>query len=142
MKNKAHVPLISHRQAYHENYRAKGDESMQEAGPLNGVFWEIDGKLLAFPFHENEYPEGVAKSGNTYVHEKLWNTVRPKGCNKPYNYYPRGRAVVRNGKRSVIYMSPQVDLTLLPEIIKAFGLEEDPDFRIDNSRHYRCRLDH
>lgn len=35
-----------------------------------GVFWLIDGKLLVFPF-DGSYPEGVAKSGNSYNHQKL-----------------------------------------------------------------------
>ena len=39
----------------------------------------------------DEFSEGVAKSGNTYNHKKLWNEIKPRGCNKPYNYYPRGR---------------------------------------------------
>ncbi len=114
---------------------------MQEKKPLNGVFWEIDGRLLACPFDETEFPEGTAKSGNTYAHRKLWEAVRPQGCNKPYNYYPRGRTVVKKGRRSVIYMSPHINLKLLPDIIHAFGLEEDPEIRTDYSRHYRCHLD-
>lgn len=46
-----------------------------------GVFWIIDGELLAFPFMEDSL-EGVAKSGNTYNHKKLWNDIKPHGSKK------------------------------------------------------------
>ena len=37
-----------------------------------GVFWVIDGALLAYPFIEGVYAEGTARSGVTYNHKKLW----------------------------------------------------------------------
>ena len=43
-----------------------------------GVFWVIEGTLWAFPFKGNE-KTGVAKSGTTFNHEKLWKNVKPKG---------------------------------------------------------------
>lgn len=54
------------------------------SGAKRGVFRLIDGKLLCFPFIENAQYD-VAKSGNTYNHKLLWEHVRPKGCNKPYD---------------------------------------------------------
>lgn len=53
-----------------------------------GVFWLIDDEFLAFQFMEDSL-KGVVKSGNTYNHKKLWYEIKPHGCNKPYNYYPR-----------------------------------------------------
>ena len=35
-----------------------------------GVFWIVDGRLLAFPFGSS-FPEGTAKSGDTYNHRLL-----------------------------------------------------------------------
>lgn len=47
-----------------------------------GVFWLIDNKLLAIPFDKSKYPDGNAKSGDTYNHEKLTkncgNMLSPK----------------------------------------------------------------
>ena len=63
-------------------------EMCKTSFPKNGVFWIIEGKLLAFAFEEEIYPEGIAKSGTTYNHKKLWKAVHPKGCSKPYDYYP------------------------------------------------------
>lgn len=105
-----------------------------------GDFWIIDQKLYAFPF-DGSYIQGIAKSGKTYNHEKLWEYVRPRGCNKPFDYYPRGR-VDYNGKgRPVIYMSPHVDNSYVLEIVKAFELMEEAIIRFDYSKHYQCYLD-
>lgn len=108
--------------------------------PKKGVFWIIDGELLAFPF-DGTYPEGISKSGDTYNHKKLWKSVCPKGCNKPYNHYPRGRVEVKKQKKAVIYMSPHIPLTFLPEIKKVFQISDKPRVMFDHSEHYRCWLD-
>ena len=105
-----------------------------------GVFWIINDELLAFPFTD-EYSEGIAKSGNTYNHKKLWNEIKPKGCNKPYNYYPRGRVEISNKGKPIIYMNPNVDDSFVPLIRTEFGLRESPTIRYDNSQHYKCYLD-
>lgn len=104
-----------------------------------GVFWIVDDELLAFPFMEDNI--GVAKSGVTYNHKKLWQYVKPKGCNKPYNYYPRGRVDFTNKGKPVIYMNPNIDDGFIPYIKSDFGLRENPVIRIDNSEHYKCYLD-
>lgn len=100
----------------------------------------IDGVLSAYPFVEGVYGGGAARSGVTYNHQKLWGLVRG-ACRRPYNYYPRGRVDVSNKGQPVIYMSPHVPLSLLPEIQAAFAITTEPLLRYDNSRHYRCYLD-
>lgn len=105
-----------------------------------GVFWIIDDELLAFPFME-EFLEGVAKSGNTYNHKKLWNEVKPRGCNKPYNYFPRGRVDISNKGKPIIYINPNIDESFIPDIKREFGLRAEPIIRYDNSQHYKCYLD-
>lgn len=42
-----------------------------------GLFWVIDNNLLAIPFDKSKYSDGIAKSGDTYNHEKLWKYVNP-----------------------------------------------------------------
>lgn len=105
-----------------------------------GVFWIIDGELLAFPFYEDS-AVGIAKSGNTYNHKKLWSDIKPRGCNKPYNYYPRGRVDISNKGKAIIYMNPNIDESLIPLIKSEFGIRENPTIRYDNSQHYKCYLD-
>lgn len=108
--------------------------------PCRGVFWIIDGKLVSFPFY-GDATSGVAKSGNTYNHKKLWPDVKPRGCNKPYNYYPRGRVDIDNKGRVIIYMNPNVSDDMIPSIGSEFGIRTDPIIRYDRSDHYRCYLD-
>ena len=112
-----------------------------EGGKLyRGVFWVIDGALLAYPFAEGVYAGGTARSGVTYNHRKLWEQLHGfRG--KPYNYYPRGRVDADNKGQPVIYMSPHVPPALLPEIQAVFAITTEPLLRYDNIRHYRCHLD-
>lgn len=105
-----------------------------------GVFWDIDGKLFAYPFYEDS-TEGVAKSGNTFNHKLLWKSIITIKSNIPYNYYPRGRVeVTRNGK-AIIYVNPNISETTIPEIKKEFGIREEPKIVYDYSEHYKCYLD-
>ena len=106
-----------------------------------GVFWVIDDELLAFPFYGETNGSGIAKSGLTYNHEKLWQSVKPKHCNKPYNYYPRGRVEISNNGEPVIYMNPNIGEYMIPQIKVAFGIIEEPIVRYDYSKHYQCYLD-
>lgn len=107
---------------------------------LRGVFWIVEEELMAFPFDE-KIIYGIAKSGKTYNHKLLWEYVRPKGCNKPFDYYPRGRVDYTGKGKPVIYMSPHVDNSYVLEIVKAFELMNEPIIRFDYSKHYQCYLD-
>lgn len=104
-----------------------------------GVFWIIENKLLAFPFLDDNI--GVAKSGNTYNHKKLWSEIKPHGCNKPYNYYPRGRVDISNRGKAIIYMNLNISDSWIPYIKSEFGIIESPIIRYDYSQHYKCFLD-
>ena len=105
-----------------------------------GIFWVIDGELYAFPFVEtSEY--GVAKSGNTYNHKKLWEYVKPQRCNKPFDYYPRGRVEINSKGKPVVYMNPNIDESYISDIRTQFGLRTEPAIRYDYSNHYKCYLD-
>ena len=77
--------------------------------PLKGVFWLIEGNILSVPYDE-KFPYGVSRSGDTYVHKKIWEYVRPEACKKPYNYYPRGRVEVKKNGTVVVYMNPNIYL--------------------------------
>lgn len=110
--------------------------------PSRGVFWVIDDNLVAFPFLDDFNSIGVAKSGTTYNHKKLWPAIKPKGCNKPYNYYPRGRVDFTNKGKPVIYANPNIiDDNIINEIKTEFGLREYPKVVPDSSEHYKCYLD-
>ena len=104
-----------------------------------GVFWVVDDQLLAFPFYDAYEGNGIAKAGNTFNHKKLWQDVKPAGCSKPYNYYPRGR-VDLTAKGSVIFLNPRIT-AFVPDIKVAFGLRDEPRVILDGSDHYKCSLD-
>lgn len=106
-----------------------------------GVFWVIDNNLLAIPFDKSKYPYGIAKSGDTYNHEKLWEYVKPQNCNKLYNYYPRGRVVKGTKNKAIIYMNPNITNEFIPSIKESFEIKEEPIIKLDYSKHYKCFLD-
>lgn len=108
---------------------------------VNGVFWIVEDKLLAFPFRKGIHSHGIAKSGNTYNHEKLWEEL--KISSKPFDYYPRGRVHVSDAGRVTIYISPHIDKDRwMSEIKTAFDIVGNSfQIREDHSRHYRCHLD-
>ena len=103
-----------------------------------GVFWVIDGELLAYPF-DGRIPEAVAKSGNTYNHKLLWESKKP--CNKPFDYYPRGRVDINSKGEAVIYMNTHIGEEFIPKIKTAFGITSEPIIKYDHSEHYKCYLD-
>ena len=103
-----------------------------------GVFWIVEGTLLAFPFDETA-TGGVANSGKTFNHKLLWEQVKP--CNKPYNSYPRGRVEYPPKGNAVVYMNPHVEEKYIDEIRTAFGITTEPELRYDHSSHYKCFLD-
>ena len=105
-----------------------------------GVFWLIGEKLLCCPF-DGSIPEGTAKSGNTYNHKKLWEHLHPCGRKVSFDYYPRGRVELTANGRALVYMSPHIGREHIPEIMKAFGLDSEPEVKYDHSKHYHCYLD-
>ena len=104
-----------------------------------GVFWDIDGELLAYPFYEDS-TEGVAKSGNTFNHKLLWKSINPTRSSIPYNYYPRGRVEVTRQGKVVVYMNPNIDKDMLSQIKVKFGIREEPKVVYDYRDHYKCYL--
>ena len=107
---------------------------------MRGVFWLIDEELLAVPYDDSS-SVGIAKSGNNYNHKLLWEHVKPRKCNKPFNYYPRGRVEFNNKGEPVIYMNPNISEEYIPEIMNLFGLKDVPKVHYDCSEHYKCAFD-
>lgn len=107
-----------------------------------GVFWIIEDEVYSYPFYqEDSLQNGISKSGLTYNHKSLWDDVKPKNCNKPYNYYPRGRVEISNSGHAIIYTSPFTSRSNIKEIRKDFGIVSEPEIRYDHSTHYKCYLD-
>lgn len=109
--------------------------------PSKGVFWLIDGEILAIPFDIGKYKDGISKSGDSYVHQKIWMEVRPRKCRYPYNYYPRGRVEITSKGKCIIYMNPNIGEKYIEEIMEKFGLVSVQKIIYDNSSHYRAYSD-
>ena len=107
---------------------------------MRGVFWIIEDELKVFPYEEGSI-YGVSKSGDNFNHRLLWVYIRPAGCRKPYDYYPRGRVEYKKNGTPVIYMNPNIGSEYILQIKNAFDLNEEPVIRYDYSEHYKCCLD-
>ena len=70
---------------------------------MRGVFWIIDDKLYAVPYDETA-AEGLAKNRTNSNHRLLWEHIRPKGSNKAFDYYPRGRVEYTPKGKPLIFM--------------------------------------
>ena len=75
--------------------------------PKRGVFWLVDGKLLVC-IYDDAATAGLAKSGDNYNHRLLWEHVKPRKCNKPFDYYPRGRVEVSNKGKPIVYPKSRI----------------------------------
>lgn len=125
-----------------------------------GVFWVIDpsdydkykdyyylipcdndGNVLDSTFSP------TAKSGLTHNHERLWNMYNTKLTRKyPYNYFPRGRVEIKNGK-ATIWVNPMLNteefkkfITSEYNLIELNGIKQ-VDIKSDFSSHYKCHFD-
>lgn len=103
--------------------------------PIRGVFWIVEGKLLAVPYDEEE-AEGLSKNGFSYNHRLLWSRACPEGCRKRYDYYPRGRVEYTDYEKPVILIGLSVEKKYIAEIIEAFEIREKPTIRYEGSGHY------
>ena len=117
---------------------------------FKGIFWiKPDGELLVLKVKcdsfgnllENVSPDMLSKNGGNFNHKNAWNVLSKSVTdNKEYNFYPRGRAEIRNGK-AVIFTNYITD-ELKQKIIDAFYLSaengiEQVIFKTGNSAHYK-----
>ena len=126
-------------------------EKLLSESVSKGIFWIIDGELVndRIPCDLNGAPleplsgNAVSKSGSTYNHKRYWDTL-PKEIThgKNYQYYPRGRVEIANGKAK-IYLNQNVFTDEVKEkVVAAFNLTDMPVRMIaDGSKHYECYLD-
>ena len=95
-----------------------------------------------------EEAEFSSKSGDNFNHEIEWEKRKDSAriCRRhPYNYYPRGRVEIKNGKIK-IFANPVImeEPDAMEDIIKAFELEEVKDnvsWIADGSKHYCFAVD-
>ena len=98
---------------------------------------------------ENNYNKDVfGKIGNNFNHKKFWDTLLSNVTNnKSFDYYPRGRVEIKNGKATIFItqdlVSYQKDVILF--IKDKFNLTNENgitkiDVKFDGSSHYKSKL--
>lgn len=125
-----------------------------------GVFWIVDLENIynnsnyCFTIPSDEYgnvqPDDLylnAKSGTTYNHEKLWNSLpRKMTQGRAFNYYPRGRVEIQNEK-ATIYLNPNIYTEEIVDfLVDGFNLARRNGIKVvlvhaDGTEHYKCYLD-
>ena len=110
-----------------------------------GIFWLIENELfcLKIPCDKNGTPLNPetafsAKSGDNFNHKAEWEKLSKKVTRgKPFNYYPRGRVEIKNGKVT-IYLNPYLNKEkIINALCKEFSILSLPiKVKNDGSAHY------
>ena len=96
-----------------------------------------------------DYSDDIfGKSGSNFNHEKLWVTLSSKVTdNKEFDYYPRGRIEIKNGKATIFITQDLVNYqkNVILFIKDKFNLTNENgiikiDVKFDGSSHYKSKL--
>lgn len=83
-----------------------------------------------------------SKSGNNFNHRPEWERLdRSITAGRPFNYYPRGRVEIKNGKATV-FLNPAINKEcIVRRIMDAFELMTGElnciNIKSDGTSHYR-----
>ena len=121
-----------------------------------GIFWVVRGdvntKLISVSVccdkdgNTLEDVVIISRSGTNYNHKQEWSFLNilehreTKG--KPFDYYPRGRVEIKNGK-ATIFLNPDINTeSVIGLVKKQFELEGNPEIKSitvksDGSKHYK-----
>ena len=112
-----------------------------------GIFWIIEGKPLTVAVECDAggetigpQPDYSSKNGDNFNHRIEWQKLSRKlKGGVAYNYYPRGRVEIRNG-RATVWLNPALNTPEMIETIKKEFDLQDGEIKIeiknDNSKHY------
>lgn len=121
-------------------FGVKDTENISESLLFFSVGCDANGNITDSDFVSN------AKSGATYNHKNTWNSLPKTDTDgKPFDFYPRGRVEISDGKATV-YCSPFIANEKLTAAVKeAFCLTESNGIKrlrlcADGSEHYKCFL--
>lgn len=100
---------------------------------------------------ETQSLKANSKKGNSFNHKITWECglfanreFAPLARQRPYNYYPRGRVEIANGK-GTIYLNGNINAPqVIDRVQNSFGLThslKSVRVVVDNSRHYHCYAD-
>ena len=98
---------------------------------------------------ENSYGGNViGKTGNNFNHKKFWDTLPTNiSNNKPFDYYPRGRVEIKNGKAIIFITQDLADYQkdVIDFIKEKFNLKVENGINkisvsFDGSNHYKSKM--
>ena len=117
---------------------------------FKGIFWiKPNGELLVLKVKCDSFGnlledipcDMLSKSNGNFNHKNAWHALSKSVTdNQEYNFYPRGRTEIRNGK--AIIFTNYITEQLKQKIINAFCLFTENEieqviFKTDNSPHYK-----
>ena len=130
------------------------DNTCNKKSVYFGIFWvlaeseediRLENLICIKQKHDDVFPEYAdysAKNSAAYNHERSWQMFPKKITHRrPYNYYPRGRVEVSDGKATV-WMNGSI-LGLAEDVIDVFGLSVLNNVKVkeDGTSHYKCHFD-
>lgn len=123
-----------------------------------GIFWikdadNFDAVIIKVPCSSNglfiQMPDSnlLAKSGKEFNHQSAWKTLHKNQTEgKAFNYYPRGRVEISDGKAIIFANGNITNDKLFKWAKKEFNLTKENGIesiriKADMSNHYLCYLD-
>jgi len=124
---------------------------------MKGLFWKIpnnngERKILTYAaacdrngIAEEGQPAYNSKKGDSFSHERAWplasENLPQRIRSKPWNFYPRGRVEIANGKATIYYNPLLAQWTgFEAAVIREFELDGFPArFVPDYSKHYESK---
>lgn len=122
----------------------KDMESIDESSVSVKALCDINGNFIDL---SSINPDILSKNETNFNHQKVWHALDKNITgNKPYNYYPRGRVEIKNGK-AVIYANVSIATEQLKNrVISEFNLTKENGIvtvtlKADGSEHYKSYLE-
>ena len=136
--------LMTDKRLYKGVFWIKDKESINESSVSIKALCDINGNFIDL---SSINPYMLSKNETNFNHQKVWHAFDKNITgNKPYNYYPRGRVEIKNGK-AVIYANVSIateDLKIWAisvfNLIKENGIKAVA-LKADGSNHYKSHLD-
>ena len=136
--------LMTDKRLYKGVFWIKDMESIDESFVSIKALCDINGNFIDL---SSINPDTLSKNATNFNHQKVWQAFDKKITgNKPYNYYPRGRVEIKNGK-AVIYANVNIATEDLKNwAISVFNLIKENGIKAvalkaDGSKHYKSHLD-
>ena len=122
----------------------KDAESIDECSVCIKALCDKQGNFIDKP---SINPDTLSKNKTNFNHQKVWKTLDKRITgNKTFNYYPRGRIEIKNGK-AIIY----ANVSIATEELKSWAISilhltldngiKEVVLKADGSNHYKSYME-